>query len=733
MPQLRPLRLVVALMVLLTGLSPAAAITDQEVGAAIKRMQDWLYSRQNAETGEWKTTKDFHQKDGFNVHGEHVLVTYALLASGHTPQDPRIEKAIRFLRSNELNGTYTRGVSAHVWASLPDQYKGNWENDAQWLLKAQTDSLWDYGPVRKTRVDHSTTQYGLLGLWECSKRGYRTPPKIWQDAVVHFLKVQTPDGGWTYDLDADAKPRGSMVAAGLTVLYVAQQELFRDADRPPKEVTEAINKGLAWLDKNFTPTTNPGGGGTLGYYLYGIERVGLAGGIKTFAGKDWFEAGATELIRREKNAGSINGDLNETAFALMFLARGQVPVWISKLQIPGAETNNRPNDIYFLTRFLSDQGEQELNWQSISIDTDAALWQNAPVAYLSAPGAVTFSDSQRANLKNYLDRGGLLLANAENNSVQFVASMRKLAEEMYPHLKLEPIAEDSGLVDAIYKAEPRTLGTILGMSNGARDLMLVTQKDWGKTFQGDEKHEDEAWQLATNLYSLVTDRGRLANRLGQTMPVRKAGATKKGDIKVARAQYEGAWNLERNAWGPIDATLFNSSGYGLTQSDVQLADLATSDAALVHLAGNVAVTLTDPQKQAIKAYADKGGTVLVETIGGRGDFAGSIEEQLRPLFGVPATQVPASNPLFTGSGLPGATPIKRVIYRPYSVVRMSARDRPLLAAFSVGDRPAVLVSREDLSLGVLGMQRWGINGYQPEPARQVLGNILLAANKARGK
>ena len=94
---------------------------------------------------------------------------------------------------------------APISSPMPDQYLPNLQADGQWLMQAQKDSLWDYGARRSNRVDHSTTQYGILGLWEVSKRGGNVPNKIWEDAVKHFVQVQKPDGGWTYNLSQDAR------------------------------------------------------------------------------------------------------------------------------------------------------------------------------------------------------------------------------------------------------------------------------------------------------------------------------------------------------------------------------------------------------------------------------------------------------------------------------------------------------------------------------------------------
>src|SRR5690606_504825 len=157
------------------------------------------------------------------------------------------------------------------------------------------------------------------------------------------------------------------------------------------------------------------------------------------------------------------------------------------------------------------------------------------------------------------------------------------------------------------------------------------------------------------------ERGTLPNRLVRSIPER-ASRAKTGAVKVARAQFDGPWNLEMKAWEPLSVVLFNQTGLELEQTTAPLRALADADAPLVHLAGVQRIELTDAQKQSIKQYVEAGGTLLVETIGGRGDFSVGIEEQLRGVFDQPATPVALYERLLSGQGLENAFNIRRVVY-----------------------------------------------------------------------
>lgn len=724
-----------------------ADVTDEQVGQAIEKMKAYLYSKQDVQSGSWefRSRSGGVESDALQVGGETALVTLALLISGESPQNPMLARAIQFLRSLEMKGTYAVAIRAHVWANLPPEYLPLLEVDASWLLQSAGKhklGLFDYQPMSSDRVDHSVTQYGMLGMWEASKRGLKIPRKYWEGWVQHFVNSQRPDGGWAYGNNPDGITTGSMTAAGLTALFVGQQELYRTNPKPEPKVTEAIEKGVAWLDQRFEGHNNPGGNEWTYYYLYGIERVALGSGIRFLNGKDWYQAGATHIIYNIRPNGSIEDDYVNTSFALMFLSRGRVPVWVNKLQVPGIRCNNRPSDVYSLTQFLSNQIEKEINWQSISVDHNPDDWLVAPVAYLASNERVELTQKQKDNLKTYLDMGGLLLASPDGHSPEFSDSIRVLAKELYPRYEFQPVKPGGILLNSWHRLpDPGKQPVLHSLSNGAREIIVLAGQDWSEAFQADkDPGKSLTWDLATNVFAYATDRGALDNRLAHHLEA-KTGRSMNENATVGRARYEGNWLPEPAMWGPLGNYVFNRSGVAVTVTDAEgggvldLDRIGKVDYKLIHLTGTHSVFLTDAQKTAIQQYLGRGGTILVETVGGQGDFSRSIEKQLSAMFNnafaVPLT---VSDPIISGKGLDGGQDCSRSVYRRYAVVKLQFDPQPRLAAFlDQNSRPMVILSHEDLSLGSMGTRHWNVSGYQPEPARRLMTNIVLWAQKQRMK
>lgn len=719
-------RITVILMVLAWALPCPAAATAEQLNGAIKRMQVYLLSLQDPATGGFD--KD-HPKGTSQYGGESALVTYSLLRSGMSAQEPRIQAAVGHLQTIQMNGTYAVSLRTHCWAALPDDYRPLMAEDARWLARAQVNGLFDYGYRTGPRFDHSVTQYGLLGLWESAKRRGPNAGRVWQQAAQHFINVQNPDGGWGYTDGVASTP--SMTAAGLTALLIAQENLYRTYSKPPANVTQAIDRAADWLDHYSSANGVTVGDGM--YYLVSLERAALANGTRILGGEDWFQAAAQSILDREAGSGSVGGKRVDTAFALMFLSRGGVPVWINKLRLREQAWNNRPNDLNLFTRRLSDRVETQLSWQVIDADADTSLWLNAPVAYLASDVPVVFSAVELANLKTYLDLGGILVATPDGDPKAFGGSIREAASRIYPGYTFQQVGEGHPLMGLVYEADVSEDDRPWVLSNGVRDLIVLAPTDWGMSLQSDRSvPRTGAEEIMANLHALATDRGDDGVRLEPAW-VQREDRPANGLLRVLRIVEPGQGPLEPLAWQPLVNRFFNRTGIGLEVEDGLMEQAEATEAPLLYLGGGGVKRLSAQELRLLTGYIQRGGTVLVETIGGRGDYTTEMLRQFEAVFGAQAVPLTSDHPIVTGKGF-GATvgdipgdDRRRVTYRRYSNLTRGLTDTPRLLSINLDGRAAVIASHEDLSLAVMGCRHWGIDGYDSQTARGLLSNILLYA------
>ena len=860
----------IAAACLLTAGLRAQQVTDQAVRGGIDRMRAWLYAEQDPDTGSWESGNWTEaERQPYHATGQTALITYALLLSGESHQSPRLARAIDYLQRHRVESTYVASMRAHIWAALPDEFLPQLEQEVALLEAAMEDGRFHYQPGHPN-WSNSLTQYGVLGLWEHRKRGGRVEDRTWEAVGRHMLEQQNDDGGWGYN-NTSARGGGestaSMTSAGVVVLQVLQQELLRDQKQANPVMAEAIRRGEAWLDERFVAGTNEGLGNRYRFYtLYGIERIALAGGISRLNGRDWFEAGAQYILEQEAGRGYVTSTPGAemsrriaTAFALSFLSRGRVPVWVSKLEVPAepaadaadlnadrprrrgardqppvlTQRGRRPNDVFFLTRYLSDQRQAELNWQVVSIDEPADDWLRAPVLYWSLAEPVELSEPRLDRLRHYLDRGGTLLLNIEGRQDRRISQwVQTFCRRLYPTLELRDVEAEhplASLITDLSGGRGRVRPMVQTLSNGARDLVIVPREDWGWEFQAGQPGEGEAWAYLTNLYALVTDRGQLRGRLDSGLglsggihsptetsasetadapapPVPltaeaapdaggEQGPPAAGAVPGCRV-IRGLWgesaedgdprrrarrgragsggeagggggaggnaDLEPAVWEIMGRWLGQTRGPEVSVVTQRLEDLierpgqpedsTPNDAAqateppgptveppaptadLLHLTGTATAALTEGELGGVMHFIQQGGTVLVETVGGRGGFAGGVAERLASELGGRVDWLAADHPIYTGRGVladRGAAELDRVEYRSFSRVQAAASDRPQLRALWLGDRVVAIISEKDLSLGVLGYRGYLVDGYATYSARRLLGNVLRWA-QARG-
>lgn len=752
-----------ALFLGLAALSASSAcaqeVTDKQIQDTIEAFKKAIYKSQDPATGRFPGAWD-------GAHGGAAggtsMATLALLVSGESMQRPEVEKALEYLQKTPTDQTYTVGVVAHVWSYLPFApylpYEDKLAETVKQILKAKSPGekmFWGaYSTAApSTRDDLSVMQYCVLGLWQGRKRGIAIDPYLWDGIAKHMLNRQNPDGGWSYYPSQESTE--SMTCAGMTVLYVCQQERDRGRPKADPKMTAALDRGQAWLEKNFTVdgANNPhiSTNGLSGYHMYGYERIALASGLRYIKGQDWFTAIASQIVK-----GGTGGHPENRAFKLMFLARGKSPVWCNKLIVSGANWRNRPNDVYFANKWLSEMTKGDLNWVAVDVNSTSDRWLNAPIAYLSTDAKLVLDEAQEKNIRNYVDHGGILVINAETGEAN--AWAREFTKKLYPKFPLgKPLAEGM-LADGFLNGEIPGVQTA---NNGARDLVVVISTDFGMKWQADSEPEYKThpWRFLFNLYRVSTDRGR---RLGRLMsPFELPSKAKTGEqIKVVIPLYESQ-KLEKSDRSqsicqpegrPYDVmSIYVQNRTGMTvdvDKKTELKDVGASDGSLLHLMGTDRVILSPEELAAIKAFVEKGGTVLVETVGGHtganGLFASSLIEPLQDALG--KTNAPAearkladSSPLIVGQEFKAqgeSSDVTRPLFSQASVERGMKDGKLRMQAISVKgadgkERDAVVFSDEDLTLGMNRVRTYGVNGYAAETAQHFMFNLLAEAGRSK--
>ncbi len=337
------------------------APTDQMIAQAIARGVEFVKQQQEAQ-GNWSYSFNHNHNLGITA-----LAGLALLENGMDPVDPVIgaTNEVVKVQATRSNQTYDLALAILFLARVQGESQG--KNDplirrlAHRLAEGEQGGMWTYtvpldasdddpddssrrprsrrSRFQNARGDNSNTQFALLGMWAAGRHGF-DPNDPLEAIDGHFRGSENDDGHWGYVPGNDGTP--AMTCAGLMGLAIG-------AARPSlaeRQTARARGAALA-VDPNFksalaavTRDAEQIGPHSEIYYLWSLERVCVALGLRKLKDFDWYAAGAAELLQRQRDDGSWPderwGALPNTCLALLFLRKANLAFELDRvLRLPG--------------------------------------------------------------------------------------------------------------------------------------------------------------------------------------------------------------------------------------------------------------------------------------------------------------------------------------------------------------------------------------------------------------
>ncbi len=175
-----------------------------------------------------------------------------------------------------------------------------------------------------------------------------------------------------------------------------------------------------------------------------------------------------------------------TSFALLFLSKGRWPLLVAKLQHGDSnDWNHHRSDAANLTRYVELRWRRDLTWQVIDLRLASVedLLQT-PVLYLcGSQNLLPEKPDQRKRLaqklRDYLDRGGFLMAEADCGCGDFDQGFRELMREVFPEpeYQLRPLEPEHPIWHAEEKIDSRQLRPMCGIEFGCRTSVVYAPPD----------------------------------------------------------------------------------------------------------------------------------------------------------------------------------------------------------------------------------------------------------------
>jgi len=454
--------------------------------------------------------------------------------------------------------------------------------------------------------------------------------------------------------------------------------------------------------------------------------VGLASGFKFFGTHDWYREMARVAVDRQRGGawfGSYGVDV-DTAYHLLFLARGRHPILMNKLRFEGSWAN-RPRDVANLAKVGSKELERPLNWQVVPITRDWTDWTDSPILYISSHIPLKFTDDQVEKLRKFVESGGMLFTQADGNGVAANKAFEDLAKRVFPVYEMRDLPESHDIYTILFKPNPKP--KMRYVSNGVRVLMVHSPTDISAAWQlRQEKTKRNLYEFGLNLFLYATGKADLRNRLASAV-IPAQGAPGGGVLRVARLKYAGAWDPEPMAWERMSRQFQRETDVGVNVSTVELDKLdsevgGTTPVNVAHWTGTASHTMTAGEVAAAQKFVEAGGVLLVEAAGGNADFAESAKLGIARITTESLSPLPLKHPMLTGAGQAAAEDLSTPVVRPF--VRSRGGTAARLEYTRLG-KGWIIFSHLDLSHGMLGANTWGVYGYDPAYASSLVKNILI--------
>ena len=613
---------------------------------------------------------------------------------------------------------------------------------------------WRYKLAGGSDYDFSVTQWPILAMREAMMAGIEFPPadNNLRKSLQLYLKFQQKSGGWYYE-GTGAKPSGSMTAAGLASLFIISDILEPSSGCPcqrgksparTSQAERAMDTALEWLGKYFSAKQNPeadgvGKGQDL-YWLYCVERVGIAAGYKYFGTHHWYREGVEEVLKKQDpNTGSWGG-LDNTCFALLFLYKGRAPILFNKLKFEGTWNAHR-RDIANLTHFVEQTKEQQFHWQIVELRAPLEELHDAPILYITPETEPNFTADEKKKLRAFTDTGGTILVEASCGNPGVRKWFIDFAKEVWPEWGVAKLPAEHGVWSALNKMKIKP--EILGIDDGVRVCVFYSPDDISCAWQTRAlTAKTYLFDWGINLYTYATDGAPLRAKLAGREPEKsdrykepvKAGP--KTALKIARVRYGGNWEAGANYGGfkPLAAQIKTKSGITLEVTEPTAAPFNTGGAAIgelaadqiAYLAGSRDFTFKPEEKEALKAYLGKGGFLWVEAVGGSTAFDQAFRKAAGEM-GWKLTLLPGTHPLRHGRMDPGlgynlTTGIE--FRKSFRADRMGRQYAEFIGLFE-GDKMIGVYSPFDIVFSATGLEAFKCRGYKAEDAVAVGTNIAV--------
>lgn len=408
-----------------------------------------------------------------------------------------------------------------------------------------------------------------------------------------------------------------------------------------------------------------------------------------------------------------------------------------------ADWNLSPDDVAALMRksgrwFGMGYGSQAVSLASF--DPDPA---QTPVLFFSGVRTIRMDDTSLELLRTYVRRGGMVVLDSIAGSPYFTASALDLAVKLVPGEKVREIPLDHPvyhmLEDATKVVYPRNKEgdrpVLEGVYVGSRVGVLVSRYGLGCGWDDREVpllqqaifyDAASATRIGVNLVAYgigYADAARMEARPELFGSLDEKAPT--DELVFAQLRHDGAWNVHPGAAAALLRKMRQDSALGvsLKRIGVDPARDSLDGYAFLYLEGLDDFAWDEESLRQIRAFLNRGGTLVVNNGLGMSTFDGAVRRELaRLLPGAALERVPIDHPVFST--------LHAVASARYTAAALQAQPElaePVLEGIVLDGDLRVIYSPYDIACGWLGCDYPLAKAYDSDSATRLGMNLLVYA------
>lgn len=327
------------------------------------------------------------------------------------------------------------------------------------------------------------------------------------------------------------------------------------------------------------------------------------------------------------------------------------PVLVGKVICgPDNAWTRAENDVENLLRIASSQ--MGVPYRAVKVDLSRFSFDpdEVPVLYITSTEPYTADNATLQNIKNYLELGGFIWANASSGSPEFTRSFTHLLEKIYPDRNLYSLYDNHPLKGCFHNLssvkilkegkEFITTPDIKILNLGCRAAVIMSPSDLGcgwamHTHQWGTRYiPEDAIKLGINMITYTLGWIEFG-RLYGLAPIYVENTEKKGGkLYMGQVVHSGDWDPHPSSLGRILKKVAEETHavVYLEKLNVEIARDALENIPLLYITGHFDPKLTSREKQKLRQFLLAGGALIADSCCGSNEFTASFKNLMREIL-----------------------------------------------------------------------------------------------------